>query len=54
MYYNDIFNILYGMHNRGLRRFREATNVDLHILNNAHYNVENIGFGHANFIRNHF
>lgn len=40
------------MHNKGQRRFREATNVDLRILNNAHYNVETIGFGRANFIRN--
>jgi len=39
---------------RGLLRFRDATNADLHILNNAHYNVDTIGFGRANFIRNQF
>ena len=42
------------MRNRELRRFREATNVDLHILNSGHYNVETIEFGCANFIRNQF
>lgn len=39
---------------RELRLFREATNVDLHILNSGHYNVETIEFGCANFIRNQF
>ena len=40
MYYNNTFNRLYCLHNGGLRRFREATNFVLHILNHAHYNVE--------------